>query len=145
MPSTDANGLELLDRAECLGLLGARNFGRVGLSVDAMPTVLPVTYRLVRETVYFRTGAGRKLSAATARNVIAFEVDDLDALSQSGWSVVVTGVAEEVTDPDELDAVMQIGIPRWAPSGASRIVRLGTEIISGRRLNCLGSPLVPAR
>jgi nitroimidazol reductase NimA-like FMN-containing flavoprotein (pyridoxamine 5'-phosphate oxidase superfamily) len=135
----DRNGLELLDRAECLRLLAQRNFGRVGLTLGALPTILPVTYRLIEGRVVFRTGVGQKLAAATEHAVIAFEVDEMDALSHSGWSVVVTGVAEEVVDTAEIRRLDRFGIPRWTPSGQDRVVALSPDLISGRRLTPGGS------
>ena len=131
----DRNGLELLDRAECLRLVSRRNFGRVGLTFGALPTILPVTYRLIDGQVVFRTGPGQKLAVATEHAVIAFEVDEMDLLTHSGWSVVVLGVAEEVTDPNEVRRLDRVGLPRWLPSGQDRVVRLAPDLISGRRLN----------
>jgi nitroimidazol reductase NimA-like FMN-containing flavoprotein (pyridoxamine 5'-phosphate oxidase superfamily) len=130
----DRNGLEVLDRAECLRLLGSCTFGRIALTFGALPTVLPVNFRLVGDKIVFRTGVGSKLDAATCGNVVAFEVDHVDPMEHGGWSVVATGTATEVTDPAELDALRQAGIPRWAPGGEDRIVQLPTVLLSGRRL-----------
>jgi nitroimidazol reductase NimA-like FMN-containing flavoprotein (pyridoxamine 5'-phosphate oxidase superfamily) len=140
LPALDRNGLETLDRAECLRLLGAHCFGRIGLSLGALPTVLPVTYKLVGEKVVFRTGIGQKLAAATSGAVVAFEVDDMDVMSRTGWSVVVTGVAREIVDLTELEEFDKSGIPRWIPDGPARTVALSSELIEGRRLN----PISPA-
>jgi nitroimidazol reductase NimA-like FMN-containing flavoprotein (pyridoxamine 5'-phosphate oxidase superfamily) len=139
LPRLDRNGLETLDRAECLRLLGAHCFGRIGLSLGALPTVLPVTYRLVGEEVVFRTGAGEKLAAATSGVVVAFEVDEMDVMSRSGWSVVVTGVAREIVDLTELEEADRSGIPRWIADTGARTVALSTELIDGRRLNPISS------
>ena len=98
----DRNGLEVLDREECLRLLATATLGRLGLTSGALPTVLPVNFRLDSERVLVRTGRGSKLDAATQNTVVAFEVDDFDPLFQSGWSVVIVGMAREVTDPAEL-------------------------------------------
>lgn len=127
---TDRNGLEVLDRDECLALLAGAHVGRVGVSMGALPTVLPVSYRLVDERILFRTGVGSKLDAATAGAVIAFEVDDVDAVAHEGWSVVVTGVAE-VTDDLPLPPS---AIPHWPAGEASRVLALPTDLVSGRRL-----------
>lgn len=135
VPDLDRNGLEYLDRSECLQLLREHNFGRVGITLGALPTVLPITYKLVDERIIFRTGTGQKLTAATSGAVIAFEIDEMDGMAHSGWSVVVTGLAREVTDPDELRALDRIGVPRWAPIKGARTVALQTDVMSGRRLN----------
>ncbi|MGV3758893.1 MAG: pyridoxamine 5'-phosphate oxidase family protein [Actinomycetota bacterium] len=130
----DRNGLEVLGRDECLRLLASASLGRLGITTGALPTVLPVNYRLVGDQVVFRTGTGSKLDAATDNAVVAFEVDDMDPVWHTGWSVVVTGVAREVSDPDELTAIEVSSIPHWAPDHASRVVAVSTEIVTGRRV-----------
>jgi nitroimidazol reductase NimA-like FMN-containing flavoprotein (pyridoxamine 5'-phosphate oxidase superfamily) len=130
----DRNGLEILDREECLRLLDHAVLGRIGISSGALPTILPVNFRLVNERIVFRTGRGTKLDAATENAVVAFEVDDLDAMGHSGWSVVVIGMAHEVRDLEERTALEEIPIPRWAPNEDGRVVSVSTDIVSGRRL-----------
>jgi nitroimidazol reductase NimA-like FMN-containing flavoprotein (pyridoxamine 5'-phosphate oxidase superfamily) len=130
----DRNGLEVLDRRECLRLLGAHTFGRVGLTTGALPTVLPVTYRMLDEHIYFRTGPGQKLTAATSNNVIAFEIDGMDRLWHCGWSVCVTGVAREVTSAIRLEELDRVGLPRWTPNDGARVVEVSIDVLSGRRL-----------
>lgn len=130
----DRNGLEVLDRDECLRLLSTATLGRIGLTTGALPTVLPVNFLLDGEEILVRTSEGSKLQAATDNAVVAFESDDFDPLYHSGWSVVVTGVAREVTDPDELHALPSARVARWAPEGNGRLVAISTEMVSGRRI-----------
>lgn len=132
--SVDAHRVVLLDRAECLRLLGQRTFGRVGVSVGALPAVLPVNYRLVDTTIVFRTGRGTKLDAATDRAIVAFEIDDIDPLSHTGWSVLVTGEAQRVTNPEQLAELDHAGVPHWVPGDVAATVAIPTTIVSGRRL-----------
>jgi nitroimidazol reductase NimA-like FMN-containing flavoprotein (pyridoxamine 5'-phosphate oxidase superfamily) len=130
----DRNGLEVLDRAGCLQLLAGAAFGRVALTAGALPVILPVTYKLVAERVVFSTASGAKMRAATAHAVIAFEVDHLDVLSHSGWSVLVTDIARPVYDEAEAEALWGAGVPRWLAGDDAALVTLATERISGRRL-----------
>jgi nitroimidazol reductase NimA-like FMN-containing flavoprotein (pyridoxamine 5'-phosphate oxidase superfamily) len=130
----DRNGLEILSREECLRLLGTATIGRLGLTTGALPTVLPINFRLVGDKIVFRTSVGSKLDAATQNAVVAFEVDEMDPLWHSGWSVVVTGVAREVTEPDELAALPTTHIPHWASKSSDRVVEITTEMITGRRI-----------
>ena len=130
----DRNGLEVLDRDECLRLLATATLGRVGITVGALPVVLPINFRLVDERIVFRTGIGTKLDAATRNAVVAFEADDIEPFSHTGWSVVVTGEAREVTEPDELGDLKAANIPRWAPSADGRVIAVSTTMISGRRI-----------
>lgn len=130
----DRNGLEVLDRDECLRLLAHKRFGRVGVTDGALPTILPVNYWSDGTSVYVRTSPGTKLDAALRDAVVAFEVDDVDMFDHAGWSVVVTGVAREVTDRDELEGLAGAPIGRWAPGPDGHVIAISTELVSGRRL-----------
>jgi hypothetical protein len=141
----DRNGLEVLDRDECLTLLGSVSFGRVGLSMAALPVVLPVNFRLVDEQIVFSTAPGSKLRAATDHAVIAFEADHVDPLEHTGWSVVATGLARVVTDAAEGEWFLRSGVPRWLSGDEAQLVVVGTGVISGRRLRHDVPPVGAAR
>jgi uncharacterized protein len=128
----DRNGLEVLDRADCVRLLRTAFLGRIGISAGALPMILPVNFRVEGDRILFRTGVGTKLDAATRNAVVAFEADDIDPMYHSGWSVVVTGVAREVADPDDRAVYTT---PRWAPGQSERLVQVSIDEISGRRLD----------
>lgn len=130
----DRNGLEVLEREECLRLLGGATLGRIGLSFEALPTVLPVNFCLDHDRILVRTGVGTKLDAATRNAVVAFEVDDFDSIYHAGWSVVVTGVAREVTNAEELAELRRARLTRWAPTGNGHVIAISTELVSGRRI-----------
>jgi nitroimidazol reductase NimA-like FMN-containing flavoprotein (pyridoxamine 5'-phosphate oxidase superfamily) len=130
----DRNGLQVLERDECLRLLATATIGRLAITFGALPVILPVNFRLVDDRIVFRTGVGTKLDAAACGAIVAFEVDEFDPMSHTGWSVVVTGQAREVTDADELASLEIDLVPRWAPRGDGRVVEVPTEMISGRRL-----------
>jgi len=130
----DRNGLEVLDRHECLRLLALATLGRIGFTSGALPTVLPINFHLDGERILVRTGRGSKVDAALQNAVVAFEVDDFDPIYHSGWSVTLTGVATEVSDPAELDAAREKPIARWAPAGDEALVAISTELLSGRRI-----------
>ena len=129
----DANGLEVLDAEECLRLLGTKTLGRIGVSIDALPAVLPVNYVLDGDQVIIRTSRGTKLSAATRHNIVAFEVDDIDPPTGIGWSVMVRGLAREISDPPRLESARQAALANWLDPDRSRHVAVSTDLISGRR------------
>ena len=122
-----------LDREECLELLSMASMGRVALSANALPTVLPVSFRLIGDRIVFRTG--RKGSTP---HVVAFQVDDIDPQSHIGWCIVVTGVAHEVTDPSELAEMESAVPPEWTAGDEAPLVALSLERVAGQRL--VGSP-----
>jgi len=130
----DRNGLEVLSRDACLHLLSTATLGRVGVTSDALPKVLPVNFRFDGRQILIRTGMGTKLDAATNNAVVAFEVDEIDPLAHTGWSVMVTGMARELTDPGELAATQTPPLARWAPGDDHRVIAIPTELVSGRRI-----------
>jgi uncharacterized protein len=135
MPTrSDPRGLVLLDRDECLALLQRSTFGRVGVTVGALPAVLPVNYRLVGDLIVFRTGHGTKLAAATDGAIVAFEVDDIDPVTHTGWSVMATGAARRITDPVELARIEAEGIPHWAHTDVAATVAIPTTMVTGRQV-----------
>jgi nitroimidazol reductase NimA-like FMN-containing flavoprotein (pyridoxamine 5'-phosphate oxidase superfamily) len=125
-------GLAILDRPECETLLATQRVGRVGLST---PIVLPVQYAMFDGDVVFRTAPGEKLIAAVLGRTVAFEVDDFDVSARSGWSVVVIGEAEEVTDRGELARMQELDLDPWAGELRDRFVRIHTDEVTGRRID----------
>ena len=130
----DRNGLQILDRDECVDLLAAGIVGRIAITANALPVVLPVNYVLLNDRIVVRTGRGTKLDAATRNTVVAFEVDDLDFADGTGWSVLVTGVARELTAPEELAMASASPPARWAPGPDGRYIAISVDMISGRRI-----------
>ncbi len=133
-PEEVGSDLEVLSRAECLDLLGRERVGRVGVSLGALPVILPVNYTLLDHSVLIRTVAGTKLAAATTRTVVAFEVDSYKEDGLAGWSVLVVGRASEVTGQDELSRAREAHLEAWgAPGAAHHLVAIEIELVSGRR------------
>ena len=130
----DRNGLEVLSRGECLRLLGQSRVGRVVVTDRALPAAFPVNFALLDEDVVFQTTAGSKLEAAEGEEVMAFEADDIDPVLQTGWSVLVQGLASVITDPDELARARALHLEPWAPGARLQFVRIRAELVSGRRL-----------
>jgi nitroimidazol reductase NimA-like FMN-containing flavoprotein (pyridoxamine 5'-phosphate oxidase superfamily) len=129
----DRNGLEVLDRGECLQLLDQVTLGRVAVTTAALPTILPVNFRRDGDRIVFRTGEGTKLAAATRNAVVAFEVDEFNPVDHTGWSVVVTGVARPVVDTTDLAGLAELEIPHWPAKGNGSMVEVSIELVSGRR------------
>lgn len=73
-------------------------------------------------------------SAAVRRaagTIVAFEADELDPATCSGWSVTATGRAELVTDPDAIaryfTAVLMLMV-RWAPGLRDHVMIDGQRV-----------------
>jgi len=131
--------IEILTRQECLRLLAGEKVGRLGFVVGDQPMIMPVNYALVGDVIVFRTGEGPKLDGSRQAKVV-FEVDWIENQSHDGWSVLVQGIAQEITDHDDLFAEdqRQAVSPTWLPVVPGHFVRIVPTVISGRRL-----PIVP--
>ncbi len=131
-PST----LKDLSRPECVELLAHSAVGRIGVTLDDRPVILPVNFAVVDGCILFRTGHGTKLAAATAHVVVAFEADAFEADGDAGWSVLVRGTCTEVTDPTELARMRAVPLDRWVTEGeADRYVLISLAEVSGRRFD----------
>lgn len=126
--------LEEIDVDTCLGLLGRHHFGRVALDDGDGPVVLPVNYVVDRGTVVFRTAEGTKLDAAVTTQPVAFEVDEVDESTRSGWSVIIRGTITEVTDAEELQRLRAQPLTPFVGGRRERYVRVWSSSISGRRI-----------
>jgi nitroimidazol reductase NimA-like FMN-containing flavoprotein (pyridoxamine 5'-phosphate oxidase superfamily) len=131
-----APALEVLDGDECYRLLATQQIGRLGVNAEHYPLIFPVNYGLDGDVIVLRVGAGTKLAAADHANV-TFEVDEIDQRSRSGWSVLVRGLAEEVTTEHRADLIRRTedtGVTPWAPGEHGHWLRLIPQDISGRRI-----------
>ncbi|HEY8340454.1 MAG TPA: pyridoxamine 5'-phosphate oxidase family protein [Egibacteraceae bacterium] len=118
---------------ECLRLLEHQYVGRIATVRDGLPLVQPVNYVLHEGCVVIRLDYGRLLDEIHGSQV-AFEVDDIDPLYHSGWSVVVQGRAEEVWHPAELEVLRELPLRPWAPGDRDHYVRILPRSITGRRI-----------
>ncbi|MGW1555673.1 pyridoxamine 5'-phosphate oxidase family protein [Streptomyces sp. NPDC002144] len=129
------DGFRELERPECLRLLAKVPVGRIVHTRQALPAVLPVNFTLDGDgAVLLRTSAASELARAVDGVVVAFEVDEVDAATHSGWSVVVTGPAMVVTDPAEHERLTRTGPRSWVPSPREVFVRIEPELVTGREL-----------
>ena len=96
---TDRRGLRVLDLEECLSRAAHHEIGRVAFASDGEITILPVTYLLDGAGVSFLTTWGSKLQVAADGGRMAFEVDETDPATRTGWSVLFQGSASIVEDP----------------------------------------------
>jgi nitroimidazol reductase NimA-like FMN-containing flavoprotein (pyridoxamine 5'-phosphate oxidase superfamily) len=133
--------IEILKRDECLAAMRTVPVGRIGLTFEGLPLILPVNFTIVEDSILFRTAVGTKLDIAWSGAMVAFEVDRYEADGSMGWSVLAIGQASEITDPRELERVRSVPIRPWvAPDAASHLIRVDTTILTGRRFSQLEVP-----
>jgi uncharacterized protein len=136
MASVPREMLEL-SRDECLALLGAGGFGRLAVAGGGpAPVIRPVNYVFDRTTqsVVFRTAPGSKFHSLVRASHAAFEVDSVDVIARTGWSVIIVGVTEEVVVPTEVRRLGELGLDPWGPGDKHHWVRIRARTVSGRRI-----------
>jgi nitroimidazol reductase NimA-like FMN-containing flavoprotein (pyridoxamine 5'-phosphate oxidase superfamily) len=137
----DHAGLEMLPFDACLRLLASVPVGRVGFYSDGELVVLPVNHVVDGQDVVFRTAAGSKLSAAEGRNLVAFEADDYDPRTRSGWSVLVNGRAEVVYEDTETQRLSRLGLHPWVTAVDRPFwIRIRPTSVTGRQTPAASQP-----
>jgi len=122
-----------LDRAESLRLLAAKKVGRLGFLHEGAPMIMPMNFILTDERIVFRTLA-HGAAAHAVTTAVAFEVDDIDDFLEAGWSVVVTGTAELLTE-EELARLLGGDAPDpWVEGPRTLFVGVPIDQVSGRQL-----------
>lgn len=123
----------VMDDARCMELVEATPVGRIGFMSEGLPLVLPVNHAVVDGTIVFRSVEGQKLAAAAANQPVCFEVDEWDAETRTGWSVVLQGTAREVTNWAEQEQLENIGLTPWVTDEWRQMwVRIDPSMLSGR-------------
>lgn len=125
--------LEELTAETCRQLLAEHAVGRVGFHSDGGSVIFPVTYRMVDDTVVFRTSPAGTLAQLRRRTSVAFEVDDIDERAR-GWSVLVSGHPEVVTNDHRLTQLWQTGPVPWASGTRNLFIAISMESVTGRRI-----------
>lgn len=130
----EQRSLLALSHGESVDLLAHAQVGRVVFTERAMPAIVPVTFALHDDAIVIHTSGNTGLAAAAARGgVLAFQVDDIDPASRTGWSVVVLGAPQLVTDPAQL-ARIDLVLEPWAPGHYDVCIRLPLTVVTGRRI-----------
>jgi len=126
-------GLVTLDPDECIRLLRTSTLGRLAIVIEERPLVFPVNFTLDGHAVVLRTDEGTKLYAAR-HGFVAFECDDIDRRYHTGWSVIISGKAEEIREPVEIARLERLPLGPWAPGRKQVWLRIRPHTITGRRI-----------
>ena len=116
-----------LSASECWDLLSRQSIGRLALSVQALPAILPVQYYVEGDSLAICLGHFRAADRSIDNSVAAFGVDAIDLGSWSGLSVQVLGTLSRQPVPG---AASDCGQP-----GAGQVVWLTPATVDGHRLN----------
>ena len=127
--------VEVLDEVECLRLLTTASMGRVAFTEGALPAVQPVCFVLDGHEVFIATRPGSKIAAASRGAVVAFEVDDFDVESRTGWNVTLVGPSRLIADRSEVHRLDDLGVQPWAPGAGHCYIGIAVRLLQGRRIS----------
>jgi len=137
-----------LDRTEAMRLLASVSHGRVVFTRDALPAIRPVNHLVDAGRVIMRTRLTATISTVVRSNanaganagvVVAYEADDLDPQRRLGWSVVVTGLATTITDPEQIARYEQLLQP-WVNMEMDTAIAIEPHIVTGIRISADSGP-----
>ena len=137
--SESTRRLAELDREECLELLAVTGFGRLAVSPpdwDAPPVIRPVSYVFDpgSQSVVFRSARVSKFTALLLSRRAAFEIDGIEPADETGWSVVVQGPVEEVTNTAEIHRLERLDMQLLATGEKPHWIHIRDAVVSGRRI-----------
>jgi uncharacterized protein len=131
--------MDKLDDDDCIELLERCTSGRVGFKDDSDGvTILPVNCVFSRGAVLFRTGAGSPLDRMRDGRQVAFQADEVDSRTASGWSVLVRGRASLVTEQQWLASLADTEVHPWAPGHRDLWIEIHPDRMTGRIIRRAG-------
>jgi nitroimidazol reductase NimA-like FMN-containing flavoprotein (pyridoxamine 5'-phosphate oxidase superfamily) len=106
-PETKSMKPREMSREECEDMLTKSRVGRLGLSVDDRPYVVPMSYVYAGGVILLHSGLrGKKLEMARENPRVAFEVDSVE---RGSWkSVIVFGEARLSQDVDAKERLFEV-------------------------------------
>lgn len=131
---TAAHPLAALSRDQSLALLATQEIGRLVYTRHALPAITPVNYVLRDGAIWIWTASASSMWQAVRGAVVAFEADEIDRETHTGWSVVVLAVAELVRDPNIIETARHHGPEPWVAGRKKHLLRIPLTTVSGRRI-----------
>jgi nitroimidazol reductase NimA-like FMN-containing flavoprotein (pyridoxamine 5'-phosphate oxidase superfamily) len=121
-----------LTPAECADRLRRSQVGRIAVSTEDGPVIIPVNYTMDGECVVFRTSPYAQLAAHSGDRV-AFEIDEVEPDMHRGWSVLVVGTAQLIEDIDDvIESGLAQALKSWAPGVRNLFIKITPHRVTGR-------------
>jgi hypothetical protein len=125
--------LQPLSEEECRELLASHQVGRLAYNDDEGPVITPVSYAVDDGAILLATSPTTELARHASEAAVAFEVEQVDADTRSGWSVVVRG-RTEVVEYAALPSPHTSRPAPWAAGERTLYLRITPTALTGRRL-----------
>jgi nitroimidazol reductase NimA-like FMN-containing flavoprotein (pyridoxamine 5'-phosphate oxidase superfamily) len=123
------------------------NYGHLGCSREGHSYVVPIHYVHHKDDFYFFTTEGMKTEYISANPNVCLQVEEVQ--DSSNWrSVIVTGIAELLTEQEDADLALQyikesnptltpalnkMWVDAWGRASKVAIYRIQPGVISGRK------------
>ncbi len=123
--------LSELTARQCAAHLQAGGVGRVVLVTDRGPVAHPLNFAVSEGDVVVSTTV-EHAARLEGQARVSFQIDRVDESMGEGWSVLVTGSARRVDDPDEVLALAGLRLTPWAGGARHALVRIHPDETTGR-------------
>jgi len=117
---------------ECWQLLSSGVLGRIAWNRAGHPFVIPVNFTVDGTTIHVHSSAYSTLVREVDDSLVAFQVDDIDAATRSGWTVVAQGRAETRYPGPRTPPGPAVDV--WPEGSKAVTIVIDVVEISGRRL-----------
>jgi nitroimidazol reductase NimA-like FMN-containing flavoprotein (pyridoxamine 5'-phosphate oxidase superfamily) len=118
---------DVLTDEDCWGLLRSNRLGRLAVSHEALPAIVPAQYYVDGQLLAICLGSYRLLRRSVDDAVVAFAADSIDPDTGTGWSVEVKGVANLTAAPTHAQ-------PECGGATSGWILHLEPVVIAGHRI-----------
>lgn len=133
-PTTHVDGLlRTLSTRECWDLLASHHVGRISYVDGDGPIVLPLNYVAFEGGIWVRTASHNQLGVHLPDQSVAFEIDQSEVATQTGWSVLVRGRATHVLRGTDVPPGWRTSNP-WPDGPRSMTFRIEPRSVTGRAL-----------
>jgi len=123
--------LRELTAAQCEAHMRDGGVGRVVFLSPRGPVAHPVNFAVSEGDVIVSTTV-TQAEDLEGQDRVSFEIDRVDEAMSEGWSVLVTGGAHRVDDPDEFVVLAALGLVPWAGGPRHALVRIHPVEVTGR-------------
>ncbi|TMC08427.1 MAG: pyridoxamine 5'-phosphate oxidase family protein [Chloroflexi bacterium] len=122
-----------LTPSECWARLRTHTFGRLAVVVGGRPLIFPMNYAAGEDALVFRTERGVKLAHGPG-STVCLEIDDYDPHTATGWSVMVLGLLEDISEGGDprSQALRKLPVRPLAPGIRGSWLALRVDELSGR-------------
>jgi uncharacterized protein len=118
---------------ECLELVASRPVGRISYCSAHGPVTVPVNHVSIDRDILLRTSPHSDLGQHLLEEPrVCYQVDDFDEFNQSGWSVLIQGLAT-IIQPSDLPTTAEHPAP-WVEGARTLHIRIRGDTIAGRRV-----------